>query len=75
MNHIIHAATHPSWRLEPYADDEEMFREMEAYLDLIVSQVKCVAGFALRMHLQLVMKMLIAAEICCSAHSCNSVTS
>ena len=47
MNHIIHAVTHPSWRLEPYANDEEMFREIEAYLDLIVSEAKCVADSVL----------------------------
>ena len=56
MNHIIHAATHPSWRLEPYADDQEMFREVEAYVDLIVSQVRraaaAVAALRMRLHLK-----------------------
>jgi hypothetical protein len=58
MNHIIHAATHPSWRLEPYANDQEMFREVEAYLDLIVSQVRRAAASAPLMPLHIRWKVL-----------------
>ncbi|EIE22896.1 single-stranded RNA 5, partial [Coccomyxa subellipsoidea C-169] len=33
MNHVIHACTHPSWRCTPYLSEEEMFLDMQIYLD------------------------------------------
>ncbi|BDA50364.1 5'-3' exoribonuclease 2 [Coccomyxa sp. Obi] len=35
MNHIIHACTHPSWRCTPYLSEEEMFLDMQIYLNHI----------------------------------------
>ncbi|GAB4824142.1 hypothetical protein N2152v2_011188 [Parachlorella kessleri] len=36
MNHIIHACTHPGWRDVPHDSEQEMFQEMEIYLDRLV---------------------------------------